>query len=254
MCERGSHDAPRGGDVLRLSGLSCCSKRAPWESWSEGRGDRRVRRVGLRPPVSAKYWFDSFAVYTMPRSNDGSIVANGIMRTHGTLTKWNDDRGFGFVAPSGAGAEIFAHVSAFPRDGVRPHVGEVISFDIETGGDGRKRAIRIQRPGSRSVPRAVKRPASSRVSLAVTLGVLIVGALGGYVYWTTTRAQPDQLRQVAQPIAETVNPEQFTCDGRTRCGQMTSCAEAMYFLQHCPGAQIDGDHDGTPCEEQWCSN
>ena len=70
------------------------------------------------------------------------------MRTHGTLAKWNDDRGFGFIAPAGAGAEIFAHISAFPRDGVRPHVGELISFDIETDRDGRKRAIRILRPGT----------------------------------------------------------------------------------------------------------
>jgi len=188
----------------------------------------------------------------MQHSNDGSIVANGIMRTHGTLTKWNDDRGFGFVAPSGAGAEIFAHVSAFPRDGVRPHVGELISFDVETGRDGRKRAIRIQRPGSRSAPRAVKRNALNRVSLTVTLGVLIVGALGAYAYWTSTLAQPDQLHQT-QPIAETMVPEQFACDGRTRCAQMTSCAEAMYFLQQCPGVQMDGDHDGTPCEQQWCN-
>lgn len=42
------------------------------------------------------------------------------------------------------------------------------------------------------------------------------------------------------------------CDGRTRCNQMTSCAEAMYFLQHCPGVEMDGNRDGVPCEEQWC--
>jgi hypothetical protein len=28
----------------------------------------------------------------------------------------------------------------------------------------------------------------------------------------------------------------------------------MYFLNHCPGVQMDGDHDGTPCEQQWCSD
>ena len=90
----------------------------------------------------------------MPHSNERiDPVANVIMRTHGTLTKWNDDRGFGFIAPAGTGAEIFVHVSAFPHDGRRPNVGEVISFDIETGGDGRKRAIRVLRPGSRSGPR-----------------------------------------------------------------------------------------------------
>lgn len=42
------------------------------------------------------------------------------------------------------------------------------------------------------------------------------------------------------------------CDGRQRCVQMRSCAEAKYFLAHCPGVQMDGDGDGIPCEEQWC--
>ncbi|MEP7060938.1 MAG: excalibur calcium-binding domain-containing protein [Betaproteobacteria bacterium] len=45
---------------------------------------------------------------------------------------------------------------------------------------------------------------------------------------------------------------QFKCDGRTYCSQMTSCAEATYFLQHCPGTKMDGNNDGVPCEQQWC--
>lgn len=44
----------------------------------------------------------------------------------------------------------------------------------------------------------------------------------------------------------------FRCDGRKRCTQMTSCTEAKYFLANCPGVQMDGDHDGIPCEQQWC--
>ena len=45
----------------------------------------------------------------------------------------------------------------------------------------------------------------------------------------------------------------WRCDGRTLCSQMTSCAEATFFLRNCPGTQLDGDNDGTPCERQWCS-
>lgn len=44
----------------------------------------------------------------------------------------------------------------------------------------------------------------------------------------------------------------FRCDGRTHCSQMHSCDEAKYFLAHCPGVKMDGDHDGIPCEDQWC--
>ena len=45
----------------------------------------------------------------------------------------------------------------------------------------------------------------------------------------------------------------YKCDGRIYCSQMTSCAEATYFLQNCPGTKMDGDHDGIPCERQWCN-
>lgn len=45
----------------------------------------------------------------------------------------------------------------------------------------------------------------------------------------------------------------FTCDGRKYCSQMTSCAEAKYFLSNCAGVKMDGDGNGIPCEKQWCS-
>ena len=44
----------------------------------------------------------------------------------------------------------------------------------------------------------------------------------------------------------------FKCDGRTYCSQMTSCEEAIFFLRNCPGVKMDGNHDGVPCEQQWC--
>jgi hypothetical protein len=58
-------------------------------------------------------------------------------------------------------------------------------------------------------------------------------------------------------ISRTASPS-FTgatpagCDGRTHCSQMRSCAEAKYFLAHCPNTKMDGDDDGVPCESQWC--
>lgn len=57
------------------------------------------------------------------------------------------------------------------------------------------------------------------------------------------------------PSAVTFAPpsQQFTCDGRTHCSQMRSCAEATYFIRHCPNTKMDGDNDGVPCEQQWCN-
>jgi hypothetical protein len=53
--------------------------------------------------------------------------------------------------------------------------------------------------------------------------------------------------------APTAVSSSFSCDGRQYCSQMRSCDEAKYFLANCPGAKMDGDKNGIPCEKQWCS-
>ncbi len=45
----------------------------------------------------------------------------------------------------------------------------------------------------------------------------------------------------------------FTCADKTRCTEMTSCEEATFYLQNCPGTLMDGDGDGIPCERQHCN-
>ena len=62
--------------------------------------------------------------------------------------------------------------------------------------------------------------------------------------------EPEPLESQPDPSDSERAP--FRCDGRTYCSQMTSCAEAKYFLAHCPNVKMDGDHDGVPCERQWC--
>jgi hypothetical protein len=56
----------------------------------------------------------------------------------------------------------------------------------------------------------------------------------------------------ASAVAPIESAGRFKCDGRTHCSQMTSCAEAKYFLANCPRTKMDGDGDGIPCEAQWC--
>jgi endonuclease YncB( thermonuclease family) len=64
---------------------------------------------------------------------------------------------------------------------------------------------------------------------------------------------PTAVRSPAPPpSARVAEAQAFRCDGRTHCSQMRSCAEATYFLAHCPGVAMDGNRDGIPCERQWC--
>jgi excalibur calcium-binding domain-containing protein len=46
--------------------------------------------------------------------------------------------------------------------------------------------------------------------------------------------------------------ERYKCKGKIYCSEMTSCAEAKFYLRNCKGTKIDGNHDGVPCEKQWC--
>ena len=62
-----------------------------------------------------------------------------------------------------------------------------------------------------------------------------------------------EVRDVSDIDIKSSSRSTFTCDGRVYCRQMNSCDEAKYFLEHCPNVKMDGNHDGIPCEKQWCS-
>ena len=178
------------------------------------------------------------------------------MRTHGTLTKWNDDRGFGFITPAKGAADLFVHISAFPRDGVRPRLHELVSFEIEAGSDGKQRAVRVMRPGHRAAGRPAvrerQRPPGRRIGGGLAL--LAIAGLGAYGYSQYTKhVGPADVPVADRPMQLTSPTSGYSCDGRTMCSQMTSCAEATYFIRSCPGTQMDGDDDGVPCESQWCN-
>jgi uncharacterized membrane protein YsdA (DUF1294 family)/cold shock CspA family protein len=66
------------------------------------------------------------------------------MRVKGHLKSWNDERGFGFIKRSEGGKDIFVHLTAFPRGGNRPKVGEALTFEIEIGPNGKPRACSVQ--------------------------------------------------------------------------------------------------------------
>jgi cold shock CspA family protein len=187
------------------------------------------------------------------------------MRFDGTLKKWNDERGFGFIASTQGAQEIFVHISAFPRDGSRPKLEELLSFEIELSDEGKKRAINVRRPGhsapgvSRRSDTQQSRQRGSRLGRAVAVAVVV--SLGIYTYIEYSRQSiplpqgqtGESAISVTQqvPLPRALNAR---CDGRVYCSQMTSCAETKFFLKNCPGVKMDGNQDGTPCEQQWCTS
>lgn len=185
------------------------------------------------------------------------------MRQTGTLRSWNDDKGFGFIGPTQGGRELFVHISAFPRDGSRPTVGETLSYELGQRQGGKPQAVRVvrqaigaPRPARTTPGRESKRSNGRRVPL---VGIIVAV---GLAYYGVTHLQGvskrSELRNapalITAPVTERSEPSSpFRCDGRTRCPQMTSCAEATWFINNCPGTEMDGNGDGVPCEQQWCT-
>jgi endonuclease YncB( thermonuclease family) len=54
-------------------------------------------------------------------------------------------------------------------------------------------------------------------------------------------------RQANQQVAALPATPQL-CGTKQYCRQMTSCAEASFYLQQCAVSSLDGDGDGIPCE------
>ncbi|PKP79753.1 MAG: cold-shock protein [Alphaproteobacteria bacterium HGW-Alphaproteobacteria-2] len=63
----------------------------------------------------------------------------------GTVKWFNATKGFGFIQPDGGSKDVFVHISAVERAGLRGlDDGQKVSFDMEVGRDGRQSASNLQ--------------------------------------------------------------------------------------------------------------
>jgi cold shock CspA family protein len=185
------------------------------------------------------------------------------MRLNGILRSWDDDRGFGFIAPRDGGPELFVHISAFPRDGSRPTAGERLSYELGRRKDGKPNAANVQRQAlerSSRAPQRRRNAAGRKRPIAVFIVFIVLLSIAGYGFVSYRQLAPSSRTatpEAARPESSAVEVgagAAFQCDGRTHCSQMTSCSEAKFFLKSCPGAKMDGNNDGVPCEQQWCTS
>ena len=62
----------------------------------------------------------------------------------GTVKWFNATKGFGFIQPDAGGKDFFLHISALERAGLREIAdGAKVSFELESGRDGRTSASRL---------------------------------------------------------------------------------------------------------------
>jgi len=96
------------------------------------------------------------------------------VRQEGVITRWEDARGFGFIAPAAGGSPVFLHASELPRGAARPVAGDVVTFRPTRDDRNRPRASQVQYAGA-----ARRRTSTARgLPMAVTVGVVFYALLG----------------------------------------------------------------------------
>ena len=112
------------------------------------------------------------------------------MRFEGTVTSWNDERGFGHIESNQGGEPIFVHIKAFQTRTDRPSVGMRVTFDVELGPKG-KRALNVQVLRERSAAGKHFAPAPARAAARWALPAFLAISILAFVYYLAVRVWPD---------------------------------------------------------------
>ena len=196
----------------------------------------------------------------------------------GTLVRWIENKGFGFIKPDNGKSDIFIHVSALREMISPPVIGDVIYSETGFGDNGKVRAINAKIEG---VPPALsltpirqksksikehKAETRSRISYLTTrynrpkdrfnfFSILSIIIAAVFIFNKLSNRNSHRIKQIAETEALPLESTQhFQCEGKVYCSEMSSYEEALFYLNNCPGTKMDGDNDGEPCERQFGQN
>ena len=92
----------------------------------------------------------------------------------GKINTWNDDKGFGFVAPNRGGDRVFIHIKAFSVRNIRPEVGDVVVYSVTKDDQGRFQAVNAKFVDNKKPQRSNRRAALPEIVFAL----LFLGGVG----------------------------------------------------------------------------
>jgi len=213
-------------------------------------------------------------------------MTNKMEMKKGKLIRWVDDKGFGFIKQENNQNDIFIHISALKGMSRKPVIGDIIHYEVGTDSNAKTRAVNAKIEGvsqtltltplkhkntrektftANSKTKAIELPkhlnsANKRVYRKPTksqkssnfLPIIVAIGIGVFLYNkfsidknVIAQAKP---QTQAQPVKHI---ERFHCEGKVWCSEMSSYAEAVFYIQNCPDTKMDGDGDGQPCESQF---
>lgn len=140
-------------------------------------------------------------------------------RLKGTLVRWNDARGFGFIKVPELNKQVYLHIKSMREDRIRPVEGLELEFTLgqgRNGGPAAKDAIPVDLPKQREVGLRIWVAAALiiMVQSAVVLEVVplwveatyaLMGLLSLYLYQTDKQAAAERrwrIREVSLNMAD----------------------------------------------------
>lgn len=192
-----------------------------------------------------------------------------------------------------AAQDVFIHISVLKKMARKPIVGDSILFQTEVQNDGKRKAVIASIEGvavisASATPRSHSHvqarnetfnfnnkskahshsPRKSSFNTIIPLLIIVAIVIFGFKQYqefneataidevpvlTNEDIERMPMYETKARTQATATPK-FQCEaGKTHCSHMSSCAEATFYIQHCPNTQMDGNGDGIPCERQWCS-
>ncbi|XQW85294.1 DUF1294 domain-containing protein [Thalassotalea piscium] len=104
------------------------------------------------------------------------------MRLKGKLIKWDDAKGFGFIAPNRGGDHVFIHKTAFANRKRCPKITDVVTFSLSKDKQGRTCAQQATFSGEKLSQKKKQKTGVFSIYLSVIfLGGLLVGLVLNYL-------------------------------------------------------------------------
>jgi cold shock CspA family protein len=91
----------------------------------------------------------------------------------GSIIRWNDDRGFGFISSTEIKGDVFAHISQFKEGHHRPKIGDAVLFQI-VNENGKQSAKSISLIGIKPKPQNKQSLTSKLFSFLIVILIAFV--------------------------------------------------------------------------------
>ncbi|RJP93849.1 MAG: cold shock domain-containing protein [Desulfobacteraceae bacterium] len=131
------------------------------------------------------------------------------MRYQGKVTRWNEDRGFGFISPNGSRNLVFIHIRAFINTPQRPVLNELVNYELSDEQNGRARAENVTFASDDALDGASTRRWPFRVIMTAVLFIFVAVSAAGIIYLNNSGRFPVCLGQTGNVLKNILNAVHF---------------------------------------------